>query len=1164
MKKKPESVLLPSSRSFSSPPSLLTTDSIIDPSGPKGYLEEPDPYRTKTRDGKTILCFACGLAASAFKKWRIIGCDACNAYFHLDCLDPPLVSLPPFPSKWVCPLHMDKTLSCRQLSKESTIIPIETLHTPNNGDIDVVLTPQNRTKAKQVEEIIINRVKYQVPENIIILDFWAKLGRANELSKTAFLDPPPPTRNNLSQIPTNQASSSTPSSSHNVRQLPLTHASSVCTLSSLKHSEERGARPSSADSDLPISSLPPPPRRLKSSSTINANAHADISCLLQAAQHVNESQTSQPAEGLALLGNAAFTQSPAASTLRKSHKKKTPAKPGTSISRIRTRGSARLSKSTSSPSETLNLDTAQTLNLPEMQSEPRSKTPPVISPVIPEHADVTRPSAAPASSSTNRLLPLDKTKGTTPHIRKRKKRPTTRIASSTAPIDQANTNTPRPHLADMGRAVRSDGVASKDLNTNGAKQSTQPQGLNDQSTQEDTVTVSGAAINMRNPPDTLPITTSQKGLSPNITRPHPQQALTSNQPFYIVRSPGCTFAHVISSYPAKTPASQSGTTPTTKTPSFEQAHLGMPGLKQRTGSGQALQSSVTQESASSTIANPQDSPDQRRGGSVGSETGSAAPRPPRKKVRRINRNSLSQVINSTPSSKAAESSTRNNHNARSEAVPIPLSNAVDPPTIAPDLLTASQPVAGTSHASQLSSQGTEPLVRKPSVNRGDVPGRTTMNRGQKPGKTLLSTTTPTSLTPLASGSKALASGTFNHGPPMHRDPTAHQHFPSSSLSSGNVMSPQETPNNNLLATGSAYDECPEKAESEQKPAALDLLSQSAHPASRPPNNTSDTFLENLSLMTKTKRRKSVKNLSHPPHANGQTHAEKQPGDTSHKVTALMPHKNASATGSLPLDPRLSVPANSETSTPKPSNSVEGSANLSAKLSIALVRYENEQISKSSVSTVPGKPPPRKKVKRKSVPAAVGSCPDANANTMARGTPSIDSPVSPSLPTPNQRPAAAAFIPHPQNPLTLIPQSQRVPFIAHPQALAFVPHPQHGPATYAAPGHQHSYVPHPQYQGPLFKSGSQSLIYNRRTPFHEGPSSSLQPRRVSLTVHGSSPPLTATAATPSAALNGESKFAIDGSRPPSAVSNPATTRDSVFIPLPLTKPVRSTPESSSWK
>lgn len=53
--------------------------------------------------------------------------------------------------------------------------------TPNDGDIDVLLTPQKRVKAKKVEEISINRVRYQVPENIIILDFWAKLGKSDSV-----------------------------------------------------------------------------------------------------------------------------------------------------------------------------------------------------------------------------------------------------------------------------------------------------------------------------------------------------------------------------------------------------------------------------------------------------------------------------------------------------------------------------------------------------------------------------------------------------------------------------------------------------------------------------------------------------------------------------------------------------------------------------------------------------------------------------------------------------------------------------------------------------------------------------------------------------------------------------------------------------------------------
>ncbi|KAI7965239.1 hypothetical protein MJO29_003337, partial [Puccinia striiformis f. sp. tritici] len=197
---------------------------LIVRSGAKGCVEAQDPYRTKTRNGKTILCFACGLGASAVRRLRIIGCKACDAHFHLDCLDPPIVALPTTPSNWVCPLHMDRTLPCRQVSNESGIIPISTLNTPNHGDIDVSVTPRNRAKAKQVEEIIFNRVKYQVPENLIILDFWAKLGKRQESSNAAFVDLSLARDESLA-TPNNNASISASASPKGTTLAPATNAS---------------------------------------------------------------------------------------------------------------------------------------------------------------------------------------------------------------------------------------------------------------------------------------------------------------------------------------------------------------------------------------------------------------------------------------------------------------------------------------------------------------------------------------------------------------------------------------------------------------------------------------------------------------------------------------------------------------------------------------------------------------------------------------------------------------------------------------------------------------------------------------------------------------------------------------------------------------------------
>lgn len=100
-----------------------------------GQLEDRDPYRLKDRNGVPVLCFRCGtsalpggLAGCASSKKRprrstsvahsltpesgkaILSCDYCNLHFHLDCLDPPLTSMPSFGKKWMCPNHADQVL----------------------------------------------------------------------------------------------------------------------------------------------------------------------------------------------------------------------------------------------------------------------------------------------------------------------------------------------------------------------------------------------------------------------------------------------------------------------------------------------------------------------------------------------------------------------------------------------------------------------------------------------------------------------------------------------------------------------------------------------------------------------------------------------------------------------------------------------------------------------------------------------------------------------------------------------------------------------------------------------------------------------------------------------------------------------------------------------
>lgn len=98
-----------------------------------GQLEDRDSYRLKDRNGAPVLCHRCGtsalpdnVAAAAptakrarrstskgahYEMWKhIVSCDYCDLHWHLDCLDPPLSTMPPFTKKWMCPNHAERIL----------------------------------------------------------------------------------------------------------------------------------------------------------------------------------------------------------------------------------------------------------------------------------------------------------------------------------------------------------------------------------------------------------------------------------------------------------------------------------------------------------------------------------------------------------------------------------------------------------------------------------------------------------------------------------------------------------------------------------------------------------------------------------------------------------------------------------------------------------------------------------------------------------------------------------------------------------------------------------------------------------------------------------------------------------------------------------------------
>ncbi|TFY55597.1 hypothetical protein EVG20_g9263 [Dentipellis fragilis] len=181
---------------------ILYLASLFARSSRHGQLEDRDPYRTKDRNGSPVLCFRCGGSAlpegvnnatsvakrprrssvqlQADEHWRaVVSCDYCNLHWHLDCLDPPLLVMPPFDKKWMCPNHAEHTLRPKARIPKQSSIPIDVTKPgqANNGMIEVI-APDNVPSAQDkvvVDEVFINGRRYRVPERIIKLDFWNKV-----------------------------------------------------------------------------------------------------------------------------------------------------------------------------------------------------------------------------------------------------------------------------------------------------------------------------------------------------------------------------------------------------------------------------------------------------------------------------------------------------------------------------------------------------------------------------------------------------------------------------------------------------------------------------------------------------------------------------------------------------------------------------------------------------------------------------------------------------------------------------------------------------------------------------------------------------------------------------------------------------------------------------
>ncbi|KIK63801.1 hypothetical protein GYMLUDRAFT_57453 [Collybiopsis luxurians FD-317 M1] len=174
-----------------------------------GQLEDRDAHRLRDRNGQPVLCFRCGTSAlpestvaaapatkrarratakaEQYEMWKnIISCDYCDLHWHLDCLDPPLSTMPSFSKKWMCPNHAEQMIASltpkhRIPKQNATPIEISKPGQYNNGNIEIIETqsvrPINVQPKVAVDEVLINGRRYRVPERIILLDFWNKISK---------------------------------------------------------------------------------------------------------------------------------------------------------------------------------------------------------------------------------------------------------------------------------------------------------------------------------------------------------------------------------------------------------------------------------------------------------------------------------------------------------------------------------------------------------------------------------------------------------------------------------------------------------------------------------------------------------------------------------------------------------------------------------------------------------------------------------------------------------------------------------------------------------------------------------------------------------------------------------------------------------------------------
>lgn len=159
-----------------------------------GAIKMPNYRDARDKHGHLRLCYKCAQGTDGERE--MMPCDYCTHEWHLDCLDPPLATVPKriapdgkAPPPWRCPLHIDHDMlevsragglavgtlgrrpRLRRPRKQNAIQPAAKPVPTNNGIIDVQLESEKAVDLKAVDNC---GAVSKIPEKGIMLDFIRK------------------------------------------------------------------------------------------------------------------------------------------------------------------------------------------------------------------------------------------------------------------------------------------------------------------------------------------------------------------------------------------------------------------------------------------------------------------------------------------------------------------------------------------------------------------------------------------------------------------------------------------------------------------------------------------------------------------------------------------------------------------------------------------------------------------------------------------------------------------------------------------------------------------------------------------------------------------------------------------------------------------------------